>query len=141
MEMKTLTTILLIFTSYFAYAQFVLEAGKATAKEPEFILMQILQFDSITHKIEFNYEPKSLRIRGDTVKAILYLLKQLNTQSQALIEAENVLSNIRTDGYVTNWKAFYKAVDRYKKVKDYNAVMKNHENIYNTLSLYVDGKD
>ncbi len=99
--------------------------GKLTAPAwEEFSLMIMYPFDSLSLTLTpIKYESKYLAIQGDTVKAILYLLKQLEIKSNALYEAENVLSNIRTDGFVTNWKEFHKAVDRYKKVKDYNSVM------------------
>lgn len=69
-------------------------------------------------------------IQGDTIKSILQLLrdygdilKSERAASEALYEAENILQWIRTDGYVTNWKEWRKAVKRYQAIQNYKSVM------------------
>jgi uncharacterized iron-regulated protein len=88
-----------------------------------------MHHDSI--KYENIYDPKYLRIDGDTVKGILSLLKYNNEQQERIKNvyreleyANDILSNMKTDGYVTNWKEFRKAVDVYMKFKAYKSVMK-----------------
>lgn len=74
------------------------------------------------------YDPQYLTIQGDTTKAILFLVKVLNQQSERhRKEAEranlayDILSNIRTDGFVTDWKRWRLAVARYVKFSEYQS--------------------
>lgn len=62
------------------------------------------------------YDKKYLYIQGDTAKAILMLLKHFNENDEKLEAANNVLSTLTTNGQVTNWKAFHKAVKAYQAI-------------------------
>jgi hypothetical protein len=93
--------------------------------KPEFQLILHAPYTCYSDTIKQIYEPKYLTIQGDTVKAVLYILKQLQTKSEALYAAEEVLQYLTTNGQVTNWKKFYKAVKKYQAVQNYQAVILN----------------
>lgn len=93
--------------------------------KPEFQLILHAPYTSYSDTVKQIYEPKYLTIEGDTIKVVLYILKQLQTKSEALYAAEEVLSYLTTNGQVTNWNKFYKAVKKYQAVQNYQAVILN----------------
>lgn len=70
------------------------------------------QLDSLVHL-------RNIKITGDSIIAISYLLNEYENESKLRIAAEDILLYITVNGYVTNWKAWHKAVKNYRKLKKY----------------------
>lgn len=107
----------------FSFGQKIQFINADSSSKPEFQLILHAPYTTYSDTVKQIYEPKYHTIEVDTIKAVLYILKQLQTKSDALYAAEEVLSYLTTNGQVTNWKKFYKAVKKYQAVQNYQAVI------------------
>lgn len=76
--------------------------------------------DTVTCKPSIIYEPKYLKIRGDTLKGILYLMEQGVKRDKELYYAEKVIYSLNGLSYNKNdvvMKRFNRAMKQYLKVK------------------------
>lgn len=72
------------------------------------------------------FTSQNLYIEGDTVKAVLDLLKSVQEKSEMLYAAENVLRYVSADGKVADLKGFQSAVNIYRRtVSAYTQKTKN----------------
>ncbi len=58
-----------------------------------------------------------IKIEGDSIDAIILLIHNLERANKERWAASDILRQVRTDGYVTNWKEWRKAVKRYQEIK------------------------
>lgn len=132
--MKITALLLLISVSTFGQdltIAFSESAQVITRDHDSYIAIRGVQ-DSLgwTH---FKPSKETVYIHGDTLTSIIGILKYLDQfretnarELEALRYAEEILSCLRTDGYVTDWKKFRKAVKDYMSVKDYHAVIQRN---------------
>lgn len=126
--MKTLITILL-FAPLILLGQKLEYSVKLVSSEESPRIEYGTKYDSATRQYINDYE--NIKLVGmDSIHAIIMLSKALDrayewesSEMQALQYAEEILSCMRTDGFVTDWKRFREAVKNYMAVKEYRAVM------------------
>lgn len=120
--MKYILLLLLPISSFCQQARMISDSSYVMPKD---YMVLLAPWDSISCSSTKKYEPKYLYIKGDTVKNILELWSLHDKQHDILTEtedrlhaAENILYFITTKGQVTNWKGFYKATEKYKRIKN-----------------------
>lgn len=130
--MKKLILIICLFISINSFAQKPIDTISFAPMDLQLttITIGVVCMDTLNHKnyivVTSNdsadtniFQPKNLEIYGDTIQNMLSLLEELQKQNEALYAAEQILSNITLNGQVSDWKAFYKSVANYRKLKGY----------------------